>query len=46
MAISDDEVASLHKANRPTVQVHLRTETTKLSASCNSCVSECMNMTV
>ena len=30
MAISEDEVARLHKANRPSAQVHLRTETTKL----------------
>ena len=28
--ISDDEVARLHKANRPSAQVHLRNETTKL----------------
>ena len=28
MAISEDEVA--HKANRPSAQVHLHTETTKL----------------
>ena len=30
MAISADEVARLHKANRPSAQVHLRTETAKL----------------
>ena len=30
MAISEDEVARLHKANRPSGQVHLCTETTKL----------------
>ena len=30
MAISEDEVARLHKANRPSEQVHLRTKTTKL----------------
>ena len=30
MAISEDEVARLHKANRPRVQVHLRTDTAKL----------------
>ena len=30
MAISEDEVARLHKANRPGAQVHLRAETTKL----------------
>ena len=28
--ISDDEVARLHKANRPSAQVHLRNETNKL----------------
>ena len=30
MAISEDEVARLHKANRPSAQVHLRTDTAKL----------------
>ena len=30
MAISEEEVSRLHKANRPSAQVHLRTETTKL----------------
>ena len=30
MAISEDEVARLHKANRPSSQVHLRTDTAKL----------------
>ena len=30
MAISEDKVARLHKANRPSAQVHLRNETTKL----------------
>ena len=30
MAISEDEVARLHKVNRPSAQVHLHTETTKL----------------
>ena len=30
MAISEDEVAHLHKANRPSAQVHLRTDTAKL----------------
>ena len=30
MAISEDEVARLHEANRPSAQVHLRTDTAKL----------------
>ena len=30
MMISEEEVACLHKANRPSVQVHLRTDTAKL----------------
>ena len=30
MAISEDEVARLHKANKPSAQVHLRTDTAKL----------------
>ena len=30
MAISEEEVLRLHKANKPSAQVHLRTETTKL----------------
>ena len=30
MAISEDEVARQHKANRPSAQVHLRTDTAKL----------------
>ena len=30
MAISEDEVARLHKATRPGEQVHLRTDTAKL----------------
>ena len=30
MAMSEDEVAGLHEANRPRAQVHLRNETTKL----------------
>ena len=30
MSISDEEVACLHKANKPSAQVHLRTDTTKL----------------
>ena len=30
MAISEDEVARLHKANRPSAQVNLRTDTAKL----------------
>ena len=30
MAVSEEEVARLHKANRPSAQVHLRTGTAKL----------------
>ena len=30
MSISEEEVACLHKANRPSAQVHLRTDTAKL----------------
>ena len=30
MAISEEEVLRLHRANRPSAQVHLRTQTTKL----------------
>ena len=30
MAVSEEEVARLHEANRPSAQVHLRTDTAKL----------------
>ena len=46
MSISEEEVACLHKANRPSVQVHLGTGTAKLIIDSFVRVDEFINSTV